>query len=220
MVDTALHPRPSFYTFLQSDSNKGGDGLTYYDYQRALRSNKVAILQQKKALSYEPGYKKASSFPVSRKIFQMKNKHTSFNLPGNGSTDPPDQLKKSTSNESVSSEESNGDTTEPINIPTSSNIAVSTSPSNASMTATSIQAQTERLPRVSKKPRLVKSATARDHQIEDQKKIKQLKRPKTVSGSREIEVQTAESQLSEGNKKYGLIGPTILIDPPSRFCPQ
>lgn len=58
MAETSLHPRPEFSTFLQSDANRGGDGLSYHDYRRALRYNKVAMLQQKKARSHIPGYKK------------------------------------------------------------------------------------------------------------------------------------------------------------------
>ena len=76
MVETGLHPRPNFHTFLQADSYRSGDALAYYDYQRAIRSKKVEILQQKKSLRYEPGYKKPGvAHSGSRKVFQLKSKH-------------------------------------------------------------------------------------------------------------------------------------------------
>lgn len=57
MVDTAVRPRPEFSTFLRSDVNAGGDGLSYFEYKRLLRSQKVARLQHKQALTRIPGYK-------------------------------------------------------------------------------------------------------------------------------------------------------------------
>ena len=61
MVDTALRPRPKFDTFLHSDTNAGGDGLSFYEYKKLLRSKKVALLQERRASLYEPGYKKPHS---------------------------------------------------------------------------------------------------------------------------------------------------------------
>ena len=72
MVETSVRGRPSFGTFLQSDANAGRDGLTYYDYQRFLRSQKVALLQEKRAHTHVPGYKRVA-LPSSRKVFQLKN---------------------------------------------------------------------------------------------------------------------------------------------------
>ena len=57
MVDTALRPRPKFGTFLHSDANAGGDGLSFYEYKRLLRAKKVALLQERRAISHMPGYK-------------------------------------------------------------------------------------------------------------------------------------------------------------------
>ena len=59
MVETALRPRPEFGTFLLSDNNAGGDGLTLYQYKKLLRSQKVALLQHKQSLARVPGYKPA-----------------------------------------------------------------------------------------------------------------------------------------------------------------
>lgn len=55
MVDTALRPRPAFSTFLLSDQNTGGDGLSYYNYKKLVRSQKVALLQQKRQEARIPG---------------------------------------------------------------------------------------------------------------------------------------------------------------------
>ena len=59
MVETAVRPRPHFSTFLLSDANAGGDGLSYYQYKKLLRSQKVVLLQQKQATAHIPGYKPA-----------------------------------------------------------------------------------------------------------------------------------------------------------------
>lgn len=56
MVETSLFPRPNFTSFLESDDNV--DPLSYYQYQRLQRLQKVARLQERRAKSYEPGYKK------------------------------------------------------------------------------------------------------------------------------------------------------------------
>ena len=56
MVETALFPRPHFASFLQSDDSV--DPLSYYEYQRLQRMQKVARLQERRSKSYEPGYKK------------------------------------------------------------------------------------------------------------------------------------------------------------------
>ena len=58
MVDTTLRPRPKFGTFLHSDTNAGGDGLSFYDYKRLLRAKKVALLQERRANLHQPGYKR------------------------------------------------------------------------------------------------------------------------------------------------------------------
>ena len=56
MVETSLFPRPYFTSFLQSDDSV--DPLSYHEYQRLQRLQKVARLQERRANSYEPGYKK------------------------------------------------------------------------------------------------------------------------------------------------------------------
>lgn len=59
MVDTAVRPRPGFYTFLRSDQNAGGDGLSFYNQKKLDRSQKVQILQQRRSLAHVPGCKPA-----------------------------------------------------------------------------------------------------------------------------------------------------------------
>lgn len=73
MVETSLRGRPPFGTFLQSEANAGRDGLTYYDYQRFLRSQKVVLLQERRAHTHVPGCKRVV-LPTSRKVFQLKNR--------------------------------------------------------------------------------------------------------------------------------------------------
>ena len=57
MVDTTLRPRPDFSAFLLSDQNDGKDALSFYNYKKAIRSQKVSLLQQRRATSIAPGYK-------------------------------------------------------------------------------------------------------------------------------------------------------------------
>ncbi|XP_003383123.1 PREDICTED: uncharacterized protein LOC100640696 [Amphimedon queenslandica] len=57
MVETAVRPRPHFSTFLLSDANAGGDGLSFHEYKRLLRSQRVSLLQEKQSRSRVPGYK-------------------------------------------------------------------------------------------------------------------------------------------------------------------
>ena len=67
MVETALFPRPNFASFLRSDDS--ADPLSYYEYQRLQRMQKVARLQERRSKSYEPGYKKPLGqlqLPVAR----------------------------------------------------------------------------------------------------------------------------------------------------------
>lgn len=214
MVDTALHLRPSFYTFFQSNSPKGGDALTYYDYQRALRAKRVEILQQKKATAYEPGYKKPGVLhPASRKIFQLKSKFPALDKDTRFNTMEPanEQIYKSAPMESV-----NSDSTTNIDIlePSKTNISASR-PSSATggkasmadLNAVPTQAQTERLPSIlTKKPRLVKSATARDNLASSSKSsvspLPLPQRPKTVASVRDCAVQTAQSDQENGKTAF------------------
>ncbi len=67
MVDTAVRPRPDFSTFLVSDQNAGGDGLSFYNYKKIIRSQKVALLQQRRSVAHVPGYK-----PVLHEVLQQQ----------------------------------------------------------------------------------------------------------------------------------------------------
>ena len=60
MVETSLFPRPHFSSFLRADDHV--DPLSYYEYQRMQRMQKVARLQERRAKSHEPGYKKPPAF--------------------------------------------------------------------------------------------------------------------------------------------------------------
>ena len=216
MVDTALRPRPNFATFLRSDANKGGDALTYYDFQRALRSQKVAILQQKRWSSYQPGYKKLpAEFPITRKVFQLKNKspgvaeiipqmqHAELlpaKMEGVMKSDSTahiqePQMKRSASMESVNSIDSNITDLEPSQSKTNISALVPSSASVSKISMTEAPPQTEMLPQISKKTRLVKSATSRDRSFSPS----QPQRPQTVGCTRNVETQTMQGdQLPDG----------------------
>lgn len=58
MVETAAYPRPAFSTFLRSDNNAGGDGLSWHDRQRQLRSKKISLLQDKHLQAHGAGHRK------------------------------------------------------------------------------------------------------------------------------------------------------------------
>lgn len=243
MVETALHPRPSFYSFLQADSFKSGDALTYYDYQRAIRAKKVEILQQKKASSYEPGYKKPGvPHPASRRVFQLKSKYPIF-APCTVSVDPASLIKTDTAiakeasietinineptiNRSASLEGVNsavGSTTSldgldatgsrsslkqaSLSRPSSAkadkdkeNMAEVPTPATAAALAEGQslpQPQTERVARIIKRPRLVKSATTREQKSVQASSVDGI-RPNTVAGTRESGIQTETQDRLEG----------------------
>ena len=63
MAETAVHPRPQFSTFLQSDASAGGDALSYYRHKQYLRKNKTAILQAR-----------AGNLPTTQKLSEVKGK--------------------------------------------------------------------------------------------------------------------------------------------------
>lgn len=212
MVETAIHPRPSFYTFLQTDSYRSGDALTYYDYQRAIRSKKVEILQQKKSSSYEPGYKKPGVLhPASRKVFQLKYPITS--PPCTVAVDPSSSVKTApmeTTNQKINTssfhESVNPNPPDYVDMEASAS-KTSLRPSSAKINMTDQtaglfdgRAQTERLPRIVRKPRLIKSATAREHSSKPSvmSPLPLPERPKTVANTG---VQTAKSQERVG--KWG-----------------
>ncbi len=235
MAETILHPRPSFYTFLQADNPKGDDALTYYDYQRALRTKKVEILQQKRSTSYEPGYMKPwmSITNSSRKVFQLKSRFPATSSPVKMDTAdsmvPPkepanEKINKFCSSESVNSTDSNS-TDSTTSLDGIEQSASKTSLSGRPLSATGsrpssatgqhsagsgtagmaesapTRVQTERLPRLSSMPRLVKSATARDSSTGNTVTPLNLpQRPKTVATSdlRDSQTQTAQTQHGNG----------------------
>lgn len=218
MVETSLHPRPCFYTLLRSDNPGGGDSLTYYDYQRALRSKKVELLQQKRSKSYEPGYGKPGVMhPGTRKIFQLKNKCPS---PSGGAPLLLKTESKGTSIENIPALESANekinrsapwdkenrlDPPEAVELAQSLSVfrPSSATASRANMTEAAAppptQVQTERLPEITKKPRLVKSATFRESQLSSQSSVLTPpplpQRPKTVASLRDSAVQTVTQSL-------------------------
>ena len=105
MVETSLFPRPYFTSFLQSDDNV--DPLSYYEYQRLQRQQKVARLQERRSKSYEPGYKKPlvpvqqspASHVASRQIFIKPNLRPSVNTSEMPSMPPLKKKVESTSSQ-------------------------------------------------------------------------------------------------------------------------
>lgn len=206
MAETSLHPRPDFSTLLQSDANGRRDGLSYYDYQRALRYKRVAILQQKKANSYIPGYKKrpATGPTLSRQVFQNANaaptpipmsKSRPTSACHSVRIDPvPIEIDSKIPAQISSDSKMNQDL-----IPTVDCVCAVSSPSRPTMECfDSGKAGVIGLPIVSCKQRLIKSATARTYnkKAEDNRKVV-TQRPNTVSGARDLEPQTsAEGKLT------------------------
>ena len=210
MVETSLRGRPSFSTFLQSDTSAGGDGLTYYDYQRFLRSQKVALLQERRALAHIPGCKKVT-LPTSRKVFQLKNRSPAHNVSETAATSskyseivPVNELPKpdltASKEQQVVLAHSEYSTVgkSPVHVP-SGRVGVTWNLDDSK------RCQTERLPRIpAHQHRAIKSATARDHHpswpsLELQHRPP---RPNTVAGVRDTEVQ---STLDEENDKKSMM---------------
>ncbi len=179
MVDTTLRPRPTFGTFLQSD-NSTKDGLSYFEYQRLLRSKKVALLQKKKEGSYEPGYKKQSSSftnssgPISRKIFQLKVK------------DPA--TLKSILSQTQGQNDVRLETISKAQLASTHQLPKVDSSNNRSVQLDEPTDQSERLPRIKTRVRMVKSATARDYPLSSPSHVTHSlhERPKTVGGMRDL----------------------------------
>lgn len=129
MVETAVRPRPHFSTFLLSDANAGGDGLSYYQYKKLLRSQKVVLLQQKQATAHVPGYKPAQK-RITTRLSSYKpdiSHHISSTTTTNSST------TNSTSNGTSSDTTTN----------TSSNNAITTSTNCLKIDKKDIQTQTK-----------------------------------------------------------------------------
>jgi hypothetical protein len=201
MVETSLRPRPGFHTFLHADSPREGDALTYYDYQRALRANKVEILQQRRAVTYEPGYRKPyAEHPskATRKIFQLK----SIQPPP-----PSAQYVKSPLLVEPANELLHGSAS-PAPVATGVSPVVdmcSNGDSNTSLGAEgertsgegrymeNLAGLTDRLPKIYKQ-RLVKSATARTSGLVSASAVASHpeipQRPKTAASIREFQAQT------------------------------
>ena len=194
MVETSLRGRPSFSTFLQSETSTGGDGLTYYDYQRFLRSQKVALLQERRASTHIPGYKK-TALSKSRKVFQTKNRTPTHIISGEGQPNDEHSINKS---------EPNSSTKELVHQSTRNGSALS--PAHKPSTSTQMNvvwkfddqkgSESDRLPRIAACHRPIKSATARDRYLARPKfETEQPPRPKTVAGDRNVGVHTYELAL-------------------------
>ena len=188
MVETSLRPRPEFSTFLQSDANREGDGLSYYDYKRVLRYNKVAILQQRKAKLNIPGYKQrlvtipklSSEFPKPAVTCSYQNVVPHMAKSTSGKTDPKIDTNTAES-KPLDSEENQG------MIPEEESIGnVITSASRSSLVSDSGQTVcAQNVPRIgSGMQRRIKSATIHSNQqkVEDSY-MSTIERPKTVPGS-------------------------------------
>ena len=198
MVETSLRPRPAFTSFLRSDTSSGGDALSYYQYQRLLRSQKVALLQEKQRKSYIPGYKKPLQqdpklvVPVaSRQIFPYKSHPVTTDEGGAKKVVLVPPEKENLFKGRVNIKE---------NIQLTSALPVASHQVTLSDVATEqvskdhqpqMCAQTERIPRIfTWTERRVKSATARDRHQSWPTTV-QAQRPKTVSGTRDAQVQAA-----------------------------
>lgn len=194
MVDTALRPRPGFGSFLQSDA---GDALSYYQYQRLLRSQKVALLQEKAAKAYVPGCKKPAPLsthtsPVSRKIFQLPSRspvHTQTDSGQTASFPAQDVHRKVTEGEQRPHIE---ERLQPLHGTAERHVGMSTLEASGKE---HVHAQVERVPRFFTRERLIKSATTRDRtQTWPTKVPAQPQRPKTVGGIRNVQTITIASQ--------------------------
>lgn len=194
MVDASLRPRPTFSTFLQTDSNAGGDGLTYYDYQRLLRSQKVAILQEKRAISYVPGFKKVEG-PTSRKIFQLRPTRS-----------PAAPCSVSTSYRQVAFTKVHTDTAavSDRNTNESQQLKKSQKHLHNGKNSTSVteketvHAYTERFANIPKPQRLIKSATARISQHNTWSgplPCQEVQCPKTAGSKKDVEINTDQMEI-------------------------
>ena len=203
MVETSLRGRPSFSTFLQSETSAGRDGLTYYDYQRFLRSQKVALLQERRANTHIPGYKKIAP-PKSRKVFQTENKTPIHIISGNYAEDQPNDIDEYSKSEPISSTKefvhqrtSKGSARSPAHMPTQMNVVWKLDDQKYS--------ETDKLPKIVAHHRPIKSATARDRYLAQPnfESGQHPPRPKTVAGDRSTSVQAKELTTGiKGNTYY------------------
>lgn len=213
MVETS---RPAFYTFpLQSEPRNSGDALTYYDYQRAIRSKDVKTLQQLRERSVAligAGDKKPVAHSVtSRKIFQLLNhpvKVASVTFPEGAkatSKDPSpvdEKIHKSAHASVVNTDTNTSQDTGDPRVSLSSlrpssaakdKMAVRPPSAKEKMAEVTTRPQTERLPTIARPLRSIKSATARDHYLSPESSVVSppeiSQRPKTVASTRDIEIQ-------------------------------
>lgn len=176
MVETALFPRPHFSSYFHSDDRT--DSLSYYEYQRLQRLQKVARLQERRAKSYEPGYKKPLDpapaphvHVASRQIFVKPG-------PREPQTVAIPPLKKVSIAVNSSSP--------PVAVGKKEKISVPPIIPKRDE-GPKVQTQSGRLSRAVERERLVKSATVRAAQSSSAKPHPQLlPRPKTVVGARDV----------------------------------
>ena len=192
MVESSLRGRPSFSTFLQSETSAGGDGLTYYDYQRHLRSQKVALLQERRAITHIPGYKKVV-LSKSRKVFQTKNRTPTHIYNISGEDQPSDEYSKpepaSSTKELVHQSTSTGSALSLVRMPAQKNVVWKFDDQKGS--------ETDRLPRIAAHHRPIKSATARA--CPNFESELQPSRPITVVGDHSTGVQTYDLVVKGDN---------------------
>ena len=187
MVETTLRGRPTFGTFLQSDTTAGEDGISYYEYQRHLRAQKVALLQEKRASAHVPGTKR----PTSRKLFQVKTAsptHCAATINVNAGLE---SKPEATSEQHATSQHCVGPS---VDVPPSSrNVAWKVdNPKHP---------ETERLPRISAyQHRSIKSATARSHRVTwpGSELHHHAPRPSTVAGIREADMNSKDIYNTAG----------------------
>ena len=180
MVDTSLRGRPTFGTFLQADSNAGEDGITYYGYQRYLRAQKVALLQEKRASTQIPGYKK----PTFRKVVQL-NATSPAHFTATANTKCPESKPEPATEE------------QPTIGPSDHKTVPSSQAGVAGKLGTPKHPETERLPKISAyRHRSVKSATARNHHVTwpGSELYHHAPRPSTVAGVRDAEKKLGDSE--------------------------
>ena len=227
MVETSLRGRPPLGTFLQSDANAGRDGLTYYDYQRFLRSQKVALLQKKRVHTHVPGCKRVA-LPSSRKVFQLKNRSPAHAVNETVATSskcsevwPADEFP-------MPKPESNNSKEHLSEIaPSEHGIVNKTSESPVHVQSSRMSVtwklddpkhnQTERLPRISAHHhRAIKSATSRDHHSTWPGLELQCHppRPQTVAGVCDRDIQGIHSGERDKQSKAIKKGLELQCYPP------
>ena len=220
MVETVFFPRPHFGSYFQSDDRT--DSLSYYEYQRLQRLQKVARLQERRTKSYEPGYKKtlvaiqppAHAQVATRQIFTKLKadalvppaipplKRVSIAANANA-TSPSPPSSGAAANKKAGSEEFS---VPPLVLRRSGrdgDTRAARSSDNAGVVKREEKsAQTERPSKAGgERGRLVKSATARDPR---RSPSQPLPRPKTCAvGVRDVRILTSSLLLQQGTSCAG-----------------